>query len=220
MCYSFEASMNAGVGLGIAGVAMVAKALRSDRRLVWFAAFPLVFSVHQFVEAVNWRAYFHPFRGDEAFRYLYTMIAFLVWPVLTPIAAWRAETNPSRRALWRALCGCGVALSVYLSAKLAYADGIDVSVVDHSLAYDPLFERPPLIAHFTYVALTVIPLVSMDNRALKIFGALVFATFVYSIVEARAAWYSVWCMAAAMFSFTIAFAFEREQRRDYREAKV
>jgi len=220
MCYSLEASVNAGVGLAVAGIAMVSKALRHDRRRVYFAAFPLVFSVHQFVEAVNWRAWAHPFAGDEAFRYLYTIIAFLVWPILTPFAAAAAETNSWRRRVWRAMCGCGVLLAIYLTAKLVAADGIDVRVIGHSLAYDPLFERPPLIVDFVYVALTVVPLVSMDDAALKFFGAMVFATFVYAVVESRPAWYSVWCMAAALFSFSIAFAIEGEKKRSCDEFRI
>ncbi|MFZ3180531.1 MAG: DUF6629 family protein [Methylocystis silviterrae] len=54
MCYSLEASITAGLGLGLAGYGMVSKALRHDRRMLLFAAFPLVFSVHQFVEAAVW----------------------------------------------------------------------------------------------------------------------------------------------------------------------
>lgn len=220
MCYSLEASVNAGIGLGIAGAAMVAKAWRGDRRLVLFAAFPLVFSIHQLIEGVNWFAIAHPFPGDENFRYLYTIVAFMAWPVLTPYAAAAAETDPRRRKIWSAMGGFGLVLAAYLGVKLAGADGVAVSVVGHSLAYDPLFERPPLIIDFFYVALTVAPLVSMDNRALKIFGAAVFVTFVYSVVEARAAWYSVWCMAAAAFSLIIAFAIQREESRDYGELRA
>jgi hypothetical protein len=64
----------------------------------------------------------------------------------------------------------GIILAFYLSIKLSGANGIDVSVVKHSLAYDPLFDRPPLMIDAIYVALTVVPLVCLDNRAIKIFG--------------------------------------------------
>jgi len=50
MCYSLEASVNAGVCLAIVGAGVVRKALRFDRKMLAFACFPLVFSVHQFIE--------------------------------------------------------------------------------------------------------------------------------------------------------------------------
>jgi hypothetical protein len=34
----------------------------------------------------------------------------------------------------------------------------------------------------------------------------VLATFVYSLLHNRAAWYSLWCMSAAMFSLVVSFA--------------
>ncbi len=196
------------------------KALKNDRRMLGFAIFPLVFSAHQFVEGVVWWSLEHPFAGDEFFRYLYTIIAFLVWPVLTPVAATLAETDSRRQRLWASLSGCGVFLALYLSAKLATADGIDVSVVKHSLAYDPQFERPPLLADLLYLALTVTPLVGFQNRALRLFGVMVFLTFVYSLLHNREAWYSLWCMSAAMFSLIVSFAIRETARSSVEEAKA
>jgi hypothetical protein len=218
MCYSLEASVVAGAGLAVAGAGMVAKAARNDRRMLGFAAFPLVFSLHQFTEGAVWSSIAHPVAGDEFFRYLYTIIAFLVWPVLTPHAAAVAETDPARRRIWNGMVHCGMLLAFYLAFKLAGAQGIDVSVVRHSLAYDPLFERPPLIVDLVYVLLTVVPLVCFANRAINLFGVAVFATFIYSLIENRAAWYSVWCLAAALFSFILAFAIQRETRETMDEA--
>ncbi|MFZ3180532.1 MAG: hypothetical protein WBO09_05430 [Methylocystis silviterrae] len=39
--------------------------------------------------------------AGQPYRYLYTLIAFTVWPVLTPFAAAYAESDPERRRLWR-----------------------------------------------------------------------------------------------------------------------
>jgi hypothetical protein len=206
MCLSFAASVNAGLSLAVVGGATVYKAQRNDPRMLAFAAFPLVFAVHQLVEAVVWWSVAHPFEGDHIFRYLYTGIAFLVWPVLTPFAAAYVETDPFRRRLWTCMLYVGEALAAYLFIKLALADGIALTVYKHSLAYDPGFERPPLLADFLYVVLTVVPLVTFNNRALRLFGALVFLTFVYALANNRPAWYSLWCMSAAAFSFILAFA--------------
>lgn len=214
MCYSLEASVTAGLGLGLAGFGMVSKALRHDRRMLVFAAFPLVFSVHQFTEGAVWLTLHDPERG-QPFRYLYTLIAFTVWPVLTPFAAAYAEADPERQRLWRLMGGTGVILAVYLILKLAGSDGIDLTVVRHSLAYDPLFERPPLIADFLYVVLTVVPLVCCERRGVALFGLAVFGTFVFALVENRPAWYSLWCLAAAVFSLILALAIQEERSSDF-----
>lgn len=207
MCYSLEASVNAGLCLAVVGAATTHKAARHDPRMIGFAAFPLVFSIHQFVEGGVWWSLDHPFEGDESLRYLYTAIAFLVWPVLTPFAATLAETDARRKRLWMGMTALGVVYALYLTALLIGADGIAVSVVKHSLAYDPGFDRPPLIVDLIYLALTIIPLVSFpDNRALRLFGVLVLLTFIYALLHNRAAWYSLWCLSAAVFSLVLSFA--------------
>jgi hypothetical protein len=205
MCYSFEASVTACVGLGLTGYGMVSKALRCDRRMLVFAAFPLVFSFHQLVEAGVWLT-IGDWRAGQPFRFLYTLIAFALWPALTPYAAAYAETDPERRRLWLGMTGVGLVVAAYLAARLVASEGVDLSVVRHSLAYDPLFERPPLLVHFLYVTLTVVPLVASRRRGVARFGWGVLATFVLALVENRPAWYSVWCMAAALFSFVLALA--------------
>lgn len=214
MCYSLEASVIAAAGLGLAGVGMVTRALHDDRRMIVFAAFPLVFSLHQLTEAAVWFT-LHDWTAGQPVRILYTLIAFTVWPVLTPFAAAHAETDPERRKVWLLMCGIGVALAAYLIAKLAFSGGIDLSVYRHALAYDPLFDRPPIIAHILYVGLTVVPLLCSSRRAVQAFGVAVFATFVLALAANRPAWYSVWCMAAALFSLILAFGIERARTSDF-----
>jgi hypothetical protein len=215
MCYSFEASLTAGIGLGLAGYGMVTKAWRCDRRMLIFAAFPFVFSFHQFTEGAVWLTV-GDWQAGQPFRFLYTLIAFALWPVLTPYAASFAETDPERRRLWLAMTGVGAVVATYLTARLVACDGVDLSVVRHSLAYDPLFDRPPLLVHFLYVTLTVVPLVASRRRGVALFGWAVLATFVLALIENRPAWYSVWCMAAALFSLVLAAAIgeRRSSERD------
>ena len=219
MCYSLEASITAGLGLGLAGYGMVSKALRHDRRMLLFALFPVVFSAHQFVEAAAWLTRNDSVAG-QPFRYLYTLIAFTVWPVLTPFAASYAETDPERKRLWRTMGRVGVVLDIYLIAKLMGADGIDLTVYRHSLAYDPLFTRPPLVADFLYLVLTVTPLIFSERRAINIFGVAVLATFFMALAANRPAWYSVWCLAAALFSLIIALAIEGARSSDFDELEM
>jgi len=219
MCYSLGASVTAGLGLGLAGFGMVSKALRHDRRMLIFAAFPLVFSLHQFTEGAVWYT-LNDAEAGQPFRYLYTLIAFTVWPVLTPYAAAYAAVDFERRRLWRLFGRVGIILAAYLIFKLAGADGIDLTVVRHSLAYDPLFERPPLVVDFLYLLLTVVPLVCSDRRGVVLFGLTVFGTFVFALVQNRPAWYSLWCLIAAVFSLILAFAIESERSSDFNKLET
>jgi hypothetical protein len=206
MCYSLSASISAGVGLGVVGSLLVRRAKLHDQRMIVYAYFPLVYSVHQLIEAVNWYAIEKPFYGDVVFRYLYSIIAFGFWPILIPLAAAIAEQRCFWRKIWWLAVVGGVALSGYLWTKLAFAGGIDVSVVKHSLAYKPLFDDPPLAISAAYVAATTFPSILLRNAAVNIFGWLVFASFFVSIIGSAAAWYSVWCMIAAASSLSMIFA--------------
>lgn len=211
MCYSLAASINAGIGLGVVGFFLVKRARAFDTRMIIYAYFPVVFSVHQLIEAVNWYATETSFHGDSFFRYLYSIIAFGFWPICIPLAAATAEQRLEWRKLWWWMVGAGVCLAIYLWAKLAFAEGLESSIVQHSLAYKPLFEDPPQAVIGAYVALAVLPSILFRNLAVNVFGWLVFGSFILSVIEARPAWYSVWCMAAAVASLSIAFAI-RENR--------
>jgi hypothetical protein len=206
MCYSLSASINAGVGLGVVGSLLVRKAKRHDQRMIVYAYFPLIYSIHQLIEAVNWYALEKPFEGDVIFRYLYSFIAFGVWPILIPLAAAVAEQRDYWRKFWRLAVVDGVALAGYLWTRLAFPGGIDVSVVKHSLAYKPLFDDPPPAIIAAYVAATTLPSILFRNAAVNVFGWLVFGSFFVSAIESTAAWYSVWCMIAAVSSLSLAFA--------------
>ena len=144
MCYSLEASFAVGAALAAVGFATIRKALRSNRSMLVFAFFPAVFSLHQFIEGIVWFSLEQPFHASAVFRYSYILIAFLVWPVLAPLAAAVATTDYWWRRVWVFMFVCGLALAGYLSMKLAGADGIEATVLGHSISYVVKYQtRPP-----------------------------------------------------------------------------
>lgn len=85
--------------------------------------------------------------------------------------------------------------------KLAGSDGIEASVVNHSISYFVKYQtRPPIQVDYAYAAITAIPLLCFGNKIVRVIGVGVLATFAYSFFEMREVWFSVWCMAAAVFS--------------------
>lgn len=200
MCFSAEASFAVGSALAVVGVATIRKALRYDRRMLGFALFPAIFSVHQFTEGFVWLSLVGGFDG-AVFRYLYVLIALLLWPFLSPLASFFA--NPARIGCPAryALLVAGLSVSAYLTFKLANASGIDVKVVGHSLSYVIAFDRPlPEFMNYAYAAAAILPLLAIQNAVLNVLALLAAASFLYTLHEMREVWYSVWCMSAAVFS--------------------
>jgi hypothetical protein len=206
MCYSPEASFAVGSVLAIVGAGAIRKALRYDRTMLIFSLFPAIFSLHQFLEGVVWLSVDGAFDG-KIFRYLYIYIAVLLWPVLTPLASLASETDPLRRRLRYALLAAGLVLGGYLAVKLATATGIEVKVVGHSLSYivgyDP---KLPVFIDYAYAAITLLSLLTLRNRVINVIGILVGVSFLYSYIEMKEVWYSVWCFTAAVFSVLFFFS--------------
>jgi hypothetical protein len=129
---------------------------------------------------------------EHIFRYLYIAIAFLSWPVLTPFALAFAEKDPRWRTARYLVFALGLMLGGYHAIKLARASGIDVKDIGLSLSYVIGYDtKPPVITKYVYAALTIIPLVTLRNRAVNLMGALVAFSFLYSYVEMKAVWFSV-----------------------------
>jgi hypothetical protein len=100
VCYSLEASFAVGAALAAVGFATTRKALRSNRSMLVFAFFPAMFSLHQIIKGIVWFSIEQPFHASVVFRYSYIFIAFLVWPVLAPLAAAVATTDHWWRRVW------------------------------------------------------------------------------------------------------------------------
>jgi hypothetical protein len=205
MCVSAEASFAAGSVLAVAGVATVRRALRYDRSMLVFSLFPALFSLHQFIEGAVWLSV-DGVIDENIFRYLYIAIAFLLWPVMTPFASAFAETNPRLRTARYVLFALGLVLGGYHAIKLAHASGIEVKDIGHSLSYIIGYDtKPPAITKYVYAALAIVPLVTLRNRAINL-GVLVGFSFLYSYVELKAVWFSVWCLEAGIASLLVFFS--------------
>lgn len=212
MCYSPEASFAVGSVLAIVGVGTIRKALQYDRSMLMFSLFPAIFSLHQFLEGVVWLSVDGAFDG-KIFRYLYIYIAVLLWPVLAPLASLAAETDPLRRRVRYVLFAAGLALAGYLAFKLANASGIEVKVVGHSLSYIIGYDtRPPIFFDYAYAAITLLSLLTLRNRVINAIGIVVGASFLYTFLEMKEVWYSVWCMTAAVFSVLFYFSISAPER--------
>jgi hypothetical protein len=212
MCVSPGASFVAGTVLAAVALAMVKKALRFDRSMLVFSLFPAVFSLHQFIEGGVWLSIDGLIDG-RVLRYLYIVIACLVWPILSPLGALAAETNQWLKRVWGFLLAIGLGLLVYQLIEIAEADGISAVRVGHSISYIISYRsKPPHYIDYIYASITLIPLLLFKNRMINLFGIVVTISFLCSFYAMREVYFSVWCMTAALLSTIIFFSIRKDKR--------
>ncbi len=184
MCFSATASFSAAAVCGAVGVLTVRRASRPDLMLAFI---PIIFALHQALEGVVWLTNAEGWWGRCA-GYDYAIIAFCLWPLYVPVAAWLSETDPRRR---RFMLGFLV-LGVVVAAGAAYVlhAGLSIDFTTNQIRYLPA-KRYPLIFDYIYAAAVTGPLLLHRNNYLRIFGCLILAFFGASILLFNPARYSV-----------------------------
>lgn len=202
LCFSPEVDVAAGIVVGALGIDAVRHV--SNRRYLGLAAIPLVLGIHQLIEAVAWwglQGKVDPATGESAVT-LYLALAFVVVPLLVPVAIIGIEPELRRRR-WMmpsAVAGC-VAASVL---AMALADGpVRAAIGGRYIAYSVDLEHGGLIV-VLYVVATCVPLLMSSHRRLVTFGS------ANILVVAGLSWLqgtgliSLWCAWAAVGSIVIA----------------
>jgi hypothetical protein len=216
VCFSPEADVLTGVVIGGVGV----DALRHVRhpRYLPLALLPLLFGLHQVVEAFAWwgmdgRA---PSRVGEVATWLYLFFAFLVVPPFVPAAVRSTEADSAhrRRLLPFVVLGVGVAAALLPGLLNGQAGG---EVACRYIAYDAGVSYGGYLLPF-YVAATCGPMLFSGNRRFVLFGV------ANLVAVALLGWLlaggviSLWCVWAAATSVFIAGEVRAGERREARTA--
>ncbi len=200
MCFSVEADV--AVGLLILPVAVAS--LREVRhvREVPFAALPLLFALHQFVEALVWA-------GEEgqvspgvqhAAALAYLLFALPVLPTLMPVAVLLLEPQGARRRV-APFAVLGLVVTAYLGWALL-AEPFSVIVHPHAIEYDTAIPAGNWWAVLYIVAVTG-PLVMSGYRSLVAFGWVNLVGLTVVVVVYDQAFVSLWCVFAACTSVLV-----------------
>lgn len=200
MCFSVQADLTAGVIL----LPVAALSLREVRhaREVPFAALPLLFALHQLVEALVWAGV----NGDvssgvqHVATLVYLIYAFPVLPTLVPTAVLLLEPHGSRLRV-----APFVALGLVVSAYLAYvvlADPVRVVEHSHALEYSTGIQHGAVWAAL-YVAAVIGPSVLSGYRSILAFGVLNLVGLAVVAVLYVQLFASVWCVYAALSSLLV-----------------
>ncbi len=197
MCFSAEASFAASGALAASSVAIAR--VPKERSSIPLSLFPAIFAAHQFVEGILWLEHdgILPGTCKTAAVYAYVLIAYVLWPIFVPFAAYLSETGRRRRVviLFCQAVGLGVGLMLLITNVGA---PIDVSADCCSLSYQ--VSAPPwLIA--PYLIAVSIPFLVSSQRTLALFGVALTSSCAAAAVLASAETFpSVWCFFAAVLS--------------------
>lgn len=203
MCFSTSASFGAGAILAVVGVITIKKVQLP--RQVFFASFPIIFSIQQFTEGFVWIT----LSNNSAIHlqqipiYIFAFFAQVIWPIWVPLAFYMIEKNIARKKILLLLLSIGLALSIYhLYCMLRY----DVSAIinPYHIFYQLDFPRQHYLVLGCFYLLTIIlpPFVSSIKKT-SVLGILLLTSFAFSKILFNDVVISVWCFFAALVSIYV-----------------
>lgn len=201
MCFGPVASFTAS-GILVSIGTVVIRNIRSKKE-IWFAAFPMLFALQQFIEGMLWLV----LRNGKSetlqhgLTFAYLVFAYSLWPVLCPVSVYAIEYNPKRRKVLRLLILLGLASSIYLLLSIIL-NPIYSFALNCQIRYETYVGRAYLFTG-VYVAATILPYFLSSHRAILIFGAPNFIFCIIAYVFYHTHFTSVWCFFAAGLSLTL-----------------
>jgi hypothetical protein len=207
MCFSAAANF---VGSGVlGGIGVVTLTRVKHRRELLFAALPMFFAIHQFIEGFVWLG----LDGILSPTVTHNMgAAFMLYaqgllPFLLPLSVLLFEPDGASRKRMLPFLGIGTATTLYiLWACTAYP--LQVFVKGNSIVYINQATNNMAVAVF-YVIATCGSLFFSKIRMMVIFGAANLAILLAVMEFKRYAFTSLWCAYAAIASVIILVYFWR-----------
>jgi hypothetical protein len=209
MCFSAEADVT--VGLLILPVAVAS--LREVRhvREVPFATLPLLFALHQFVEALVWAGTEGQVSAEvqHAAALTYLIYALPVLPTLVPVSVLLLEPRGARQRV-APFAVLGAMVSAYLAWALL-TEPVGVIVHPHALEYDTAVPQGNLVG-VLYIVAVIGPFVLSGYRSIATFGWLNLVGLTVVAFLYFEAFVSVWCVFAACASVLVLVHMVRRRR--------
>jgi hypothetical protein len=212
MCFSATVNFGGSAVLGAAGVATLTKV--KHRRELLFAAMPMLFAIHQFIEGFVWLG----FDGILSPAVAHNMgAAFMLYaqgllPLLAPLSVLLFEPNARSRRRMLPFVVLGGAVTLYILWALT-AFPLQVYVEKNSLVYiNPATNN--IVIALLYVIVTCGSLFFSQIRMMVVFGVANLVILLIVMAVKRYAFTSVWCAYAAVASIIILAYFwtSREER--------
>lgn len=213
MCFSAEADFVSGAVIGVVGVVTLTK-VEKPRELA-LGVLPLAFALHQIVEGFVWRSLSDPVphSGNGVAVYLYVVFAWVVLPILAPLAILLVERDARRRLAMWAFVAIGTLAALYLLWSVINND-ISAHITEHTIQYGGAGRYADIITGLYVIATCGVPLVSSHPR-IRWFGITnLFAVTAIAAIQAEGLT-SVWCAWAAVVSMLIYVQFVSWRRAEH-----
>jgi hypothetical protein len=201
VCFSATANFVGSAALGAVGVATLKKV--KHRRELLFAALPVLFAVHQFIEGFVWLGLdgkLSPMVTHDMGA-AYMLYAQGLLPFLLPLSVLLFEPNGKSRKRMVPFLALGVGTGLYiLWALTAYP--LQLYVKGDSIVYINQATNNTAVA-VLYVIATCGSLFFSEVKTMVIFGAANLAILLAVMAFKRYAFTSLWCAYAAIASVII-----------------
>jgi hypothetical protein len=201
MCFSTEASFVSSAVLTVAGIATLRQAKNPGQ--LPLAAFPLIFALHQFSEGLLWLSQSNdlpPGLVDFLTR-AFPFIAYVVWPILVPLAVSRLEDSPERRKLLLICQTVGALLGLFYLYYIAKGP-VTAVFINQSIHYDFYFSFWILsqwLYGFSIIGATFLS----SHKIITVFGVGLVISYNIAKQFYLASYPSVFCHLAAWLSLII-----------------
>lgn len=206
MCFSATASFSASVVIGIVGVITFRSCKTPQERFL--GSVPFLFALQQVSEGFVWLSFTHA--AYQPYQHLFTLaflfFAWVVWPILIPVAFYQLEPPGKRKDWCRRLIYVGVASASYATFNMAAKYPVPNIATFHiiykasKLYYHDIFFIPHQTA---YICATVLPMFLSSLKGVKLLAYANFISLVLAFIFFQMALPSTWCFFAAFLSAII-----------------
>jgi hypothetical protein len=225
MCFSASASFTAAAVLMPIGLYSTHVARQTKQHdYVPLALTPFFFGLQQLVEGLEWTGIdngkVEPLTSLAGLGFLF--FAYCFWMIWIPWSAWSISRTTDSKALqhrlkWVAIVATVLGISFYLPVLLnppalqpaVHSTGrllYDVSNL-HSVIHNFINTEP--VGELIYWGFIVLPLVALSDKAVRLFGILIFVSIFLTWVTYSATFNSVWCFYCAVLSIFVLWIINR-----------
>lgn len=212
MCFSAQADLTAAAL--VAPVGVVALRMAPTRRDLPLAALPLLFAVHQGVEAFVWLGMDGKVSAgvERAAIVAYLAIAQLILPLLVPIGIRAIEPVAWRRRALLVPLAAGIAIAAWV-IYVMNVETIAAHPERHAVVYDTDYRLGP-ISTVLYAVATLGAVFLTSRRELLLFGLVNAVGFGGAALVRYESVTSVWCLYAALTSVVVLLHLRARRREE------
>lgn len=210
MCFSATASLIAGGTLSVAGVVTTAQAKTKSE--LPFAMVPLLFGIQQLTEGLVWLSFFWQTTNlNLVATYIFSLFAFVVWPIYVPFAVGLVETVPWRKKAIYTCQTAGLVVGIYLFYNHTLSFVTSEIISKHIVYNNSHFYSLGVI--FLYFIATIASSLFSSKRIINLFGVLTFLFALVAFWFYTNAFVSVWCFFSAILSVVVFWYFKSESSK-------